>query len=159
MDTIKTPGPDHPIDFAAAPARMRARFQGHVIADSADAILVTEEGYKPVCYFPREDVDMAFFGRTARDSHCPYKGHAAYFTLRMDGAIVEDAAWTYEEPYPAVDILRGRIAFFPHPVEVYEVAEESPTPSPDSVVQHTDAGDGASQAPKWPVTASEPDEP
>ena len=156
MDEMKVPGPDHPIRLEPAGGRMRARYQGHVIADSVDAILVTEAGYKPVCYFPRDDVDMAYFGRGVRVSHCPYKGHAAYFTIRMEGAIVEDVAWSYEAPYQPMDVLRERVAFYPHPIEVYRVDEETVSPSPDAVVRHTDSGDGAAQAAKWPATAAEP---
>lgn len=150
MPEAKTPGPDHPINIKAPGGRMRARFSGHVIADSADAVLVEEAGYHPVCYFPREDVDMAYFARTERRSHCPYKGEASYFTFRMEGEIVEDTAWSYEDPYPSMDVLRERIAFFPHPVEVYRVDEAtSLSPSPDAAVRHTDAGDGTAQAARW----------
>ena len=156
MNEGKIPGPDHPIHLSAPEGRMRARFRGHVVADSSSAILVDEAGYRPVCYFPREDVDMAYFARTSRRSHCPYKGDACYFTLRMDGDIAEDAAWSYEEPYTAMDVLRGRIAFFPHPVEVYEAPDGETPVSPDSVIRHTDAGDGSAQAGAWPPTADEP---
>ncbi len=123
MNEQKTAGPDHPIRMTSPPGRMRARFEGHVVADSGDALIVEEAGYRPVCYFPREDVDMAYFAPTERRSHCPYKGEATYFTLRMEGVIAEDAAWSYEAPYPSMDVLRERIAFFPHPVEVYPLDE------------------------------------
>ena len=135
---------------------MRALFEGHVIADSADALLVEESGYRPVCYFPRDDVEMAYFGQTGRRSHCPYKGEAVYFTLRMDGAIAEDVAWSYEDPYPAMDVLRSRIAFFPHPVEVYAVDVGDAPVSTDAVVMHTDSGAGVPQAAAWPPTEQQP---
>ena len=152
MTEAKTPGPEHPIRVQAAGGRTRARFEGHVIADSADALMLEEAGYRPVCYFPREDVDMAYFARTERRSHCPYKGDASYFTVRMEGVIAEDAAWSYESPYPSMDVLRERIAFFPHPVEVYSVDEGLAPISPDAVVRHTDAGDGSAQSGAWPPT-------
>lgn len=156
MEEMRLPGPDHPIELRAPGGRTRARFQGHVIADSAEAIMVEEAGYKAVCYFPRDDVDMAYFGRTARQTHCPYKGRASYFTLRMEGAIAEDAAWSYEDPYPAMDVLRDRIAFYPHPVEVYRVDEPRADFSPDAAVLHTDAGEGTPQEEKWPSNVDTP---
>ena len=156
MDTMKIPGPDHPISLKAAPGRMQARFKGHVIADSADVIELKEASYKSVCYFPRGDVDMAFMAKTDLVTHCPYKGDAGYFTLTMDGAIAENVVWTYEAPYPAMETLRGRLAFYPNQVEVYEVGGSHPDASPSDVVKHTDFGGGQSQSAHWPVNVSEP---
>ena len=158
MDVMKTPGPDHPIAISANPRRVRALYRGHVIADSADVLMLTEASYKPVAYFPPSDVDMAFLSRTTRDTYCPYKGHAAYFTVMMDGAIAENAAWTYETPYPAMSEIAGRVAFFPNAVTIEESAQVRLGASVDEVVQHTDAGGGASQREHWPATISEPPE-
>ena len=81
MDTVKIPGPDHPITVTGHPGRIQALYQGHVIADSADVVMLKEASYKAVPYFPRDDVAMEFLGRTTLDTYCPYKGHAAYFTI------------------------------------------------------------------------------
>ena len=118
---MKTPGPDHPITVTENPNRVRARFQNHVIADTARALTLQEADYPPVQYFPREDVEMAFFSRTDRSTNCPYKGDAAYYSLFVNGDLAENAIWTYEEPFPAVEAIRGHVAFYPHLVEVYEV--------------------------------------
>ena len=74
-------------------------------------------------YFPRDDVEMAFFTRTDQPTYCPYKGEANYFTLLMDGVFAENAVWTYEDPYPAMDEIRELVAFYPNQVEIYEVGE------------------------------------
>ncbi|MGI9170697.1 MAG: DUF427 domain-containing protein [Caulobacteraceae bacterium] len=156
METMKVPGPDHPIAIAASGGRVRALYQGHVIADSAEVLMLTEASYKPVAYFPRQDVDMAWLARTDRDTYCPYKGHAAYFTLMMDGAIAENAAWTYEDPYPAMAEIAGRVAFFPNAVTLEAAAEAGPRGAIDAIVQHTDSGGGASQREHWPSNVDEP---
>jgi len=159
-----TPGPDHPITIAPAVQRWRVLFQGHVIADSGDALVLKEASYAPVVYFPREDVDMAYMSRTDRSTHCPYKGDASYYTLLMDGRFAENAVWSYEDPYPAMEQIRGRLAFYPDKVEVYAVDEARVNPGArqpdvDTVVQHTDAGDGHSQARPWePTDESRPPE-
>ncbi|HEY5105557.1 MAG TPA: DUF427 domain-containing protein [Caulobacteraceae bacterium] len=157
METMKIPGPDHRIEIKAHPRRVRAHYRTHVIADSADVLALREAGYRPVFYFPRSDVSMEYLSRTQRDTHCPYKGHAAYFTLMMDGAIAENAAWTYEGPYPAMAAIDGRIAFFPNAVDIQEAEVVAAGATPDEVVRHTDAGAGASQAEHWPTTAPNPD--
>ncbi len=156
MDTMKLPGPDHPITVSAHPRRVRALYQGHVIADSAAALDLQEAGYKSVCYFPREDVAMAFLAKTDRSTHCPYTGHASYFTIDRDGAVAENAAWSYEAPYPAMHAITDAIAFFPNQIELSEAAEEGATAAIDQAILHTDAGGGASQREHWPATAPNP---
>src|ERR1700722_18221471 len=98
---MKIPGPDHPITITENPKRVRALYQGHVIAETDHALALKEASYPVVQYFPREDVAMAFMSRTDRSTNCPYKGDAAYYSISRDGAVAENAVWTYEDPYPA----------------------------------------------------------
>jgi uncharacterized protein (DUF427 family) len=118
---MKLPGPDHPITITPNARRVRVKVGEHVIADSADVLMLKEASYPPVAYFPREDVEMGFLAKTDRASHCPYKGDAAYFTLHIDGDIRENAVWSYEEPFPAMAEIKDRLAFYPNQVEIYEV--------------------------------------
>ena len=166
---MKTPGPDHPITLEPAGERWRARAGGHVIADSADAIVLREAAYPPRVYFPRRDVAMEYMSRSDRASHCPYKGDAAYYTLFIDGELIADAAWSYEQPFPAMALIEERISFYPDKIDVYAVddaavnpdharaAAESRALDVDAVVQHTDAGDGTTQREPWrPATETPP---
>jgi len=161
------PGPDHPIDLEPAKQRWRAYFNGHVIADTDDALIVKEADYPPVVYFPRDDVAMEYMSRTDRATHCPYKGDAAYYTILMDGEFAENAVWTYEQPFDGMDPLAGRLAFYTDRVEVYAVDDAAVNPrhnreadvDVDEVVQHTDAGDGASQREHWTPNAGTPEHP
>ena len=172
---MKLPGPDHPITLTPAARRWRAKYAGHVIADTKDAIILQEADYPPVIYFPRADVEMGYMSRTARSTHCPYKGDASYYTLLMDGNFAENAVWTYELPYPAMEPIAGRLAFYTDKVEVYAVNEEEVNPHPladpmdrqatvtpdertavDQTVLHTDSGSGASQREHWPANVETP---
>ncbi len=65
---MKTPGPDHPVEIARAPRRMRARFENHVIADSAEALVLREAEAPPVVYFPRDDVERWTRPRSPSDA-------------------------------------------------------------------------------------------
>lgn len=158
---MKLPGPDHPITITPAAKRWRALFEGHVIADSDDALILQEASYPPVVYFPRDSVSMEYMGKTDHHTHCPYKGEASYFTLHMDGRIEDNAVWSYEEPYPAMAEIAGRLAFYPNKVEVYEVDDAAVNPrhvdgpSVDDVVKHTDSGSGRSQGEPWPSNVVE----
>jgi hypothetical protein len=53
-----------------------------------------------------------------------------------------------------MEAIRGRLAFYPNHVEVYEVADGRA--SPDEVIKHTDEGDGASQKDHWPPNVGVP---
>jgi len=165
---MKTPGPDHPITLTPALHRWRATYSGHVIADSDEAIILQEAAYPPVVYFPREHVAMEYMARTDRTTHCPYKGDAAYYTVLMNGHVAENAVWTYERPYPSMDLIDGRLAFYTDRIEVCEVDDAAANPHPkseverdggvDAIVQHTDAGDGTSQREHWASNVERPDD-
>ena len=142
--------PNHPITIEPAGKRWRVKYAGHVIADSADALVLREATYAPVIYFPREDVSMEYMARTDHSTHCPYKGDASYYTLNMDGEFAENAVWTYETPIEDVGLIKDRLAFYPNIVEIYAVddAEVNPHASRsriDDAILHTDSGSGASQ--------------
>jgi len=159
---MKIPGPDHPIAITPAKTRWRVAYGDHVIADSADALLLQEASYPAVVYFPREDVSMEYFSRTERSTHCPFKGDAAYYTILMDGQFAENAVWTYEQPYPAMEQIRDRLAFYPDKVRIYAVDDEAVDPAHhqaatvDQVVLHTDSGSGASQRDHWKANVDSP---
>jgi uncharacterized protein (DUF427 family) len=114
---MKLPGPDHPITIAPNPKRVRVTFNGHVVADSTRALTLRETSLRPVQYIPRDDVDMRLLVRSTHATHCPYKGDAAHYSLRVDGRSAEKAAWTYETPYPAMAAIKDHLAFYPDRVD------------------------------------------
>jgi uncharacterized protein (DUF427 family) len=118
---MKLPGPDHPITITPNPRRVRVEVNGHVIADSAKALTLQEATYPAVQYLPRKDIEMGYFGKTEHHTNCPYKGEASYFTLTLDGEILENVAWSYEAPYPAMEQIGEHLAFYTNRVRVYEV--------------------------------------
>jgi uncharacterized protein (DUF427 family) len=121
---MKIPGADHPIAVEPNPKRVRVTFAGRVVADTRRALTLREACYAPVQYIPRADIDMALFERTANATHCPYKGDACYFSLKVDGRASENAAWSYEAPYPAVAAIKEHLAFYPRRVERIEETED-----------------------------------
>ena len=57
---------------------------------------------------------------TDQRTHCPYKGDASYFTLKVGERTAENAVWTYEHPIADVDGITGLLSFYPRHVEVEE---------------------------------------
>ena len=68
------------------------------------------------------DVVMAHLARTDLATNCPYKGDAAYYAVKVDGQVADNAVWTYETPYPAMGAIEGMLSFYPDKVEISEVA-------------------------------------
>jgi uncharacterized protein (DUF427 family) len=114
------PGPDHPIAIAPTGKRVRVVFADRVIARSTRALTLQEIGHAPVVYLPRADVDMSALARTTHASYCPYKGNASYFTIAVVGRASQNAAWSYEQPYPAVAAIKEFVAFYPNRIDRIE---------------------------------------
>lgn len=106
------------VHLIAAGGRARALFEGHELADSARALLVTEPGGVQSVYFPAEDVQTAFLRRNDHVTASPWLGAATWYTISRDARIVEDVAWSYEEPFDEGGAITGYIAFAPEHVEI-----------------------------------------
>jgi uncharacterized protein (DUF427 family) len=108
------------------------------IADSANALTLSEANYPPVHYIPRADVDLGQLERSDHSTYCLYKGDAAYFHIAALGDFRAqgirgmsehgngvNAVWTYEQPYKAVGEIAEYLAFYRQLVEITEVSEEA----------------------------------
>jgi uncharacterized protein (DUF427 family) len=118
---IKIPGLDHPISVQRNPAHVVVSVAGRVIADTRNALTLSEADYPAVQYVPREDVDLTQLERTDHATYCPYKGDCSYYSIPAGGKKSFNAVWTYENPYPAVARIKGHVAFYPDRVD--EIAE------------------------------------
>jgi uncharacterized protein (DUF427 family) len=117
---MKLPGPDHPISIAPHVGRVRVILNGRAVADTTRALVLKETTLKPVFYIPREDAEMAAFERTTHSTHCPYKGDASYYSIRVGDRLSENAIWSYEQPFPAVAEISELLAFYPNRVDKIE---------------------------------------
>jgi uncharacterized protein (DUF427 family) len=108
------------ITLAANPNRVEVRVDGLVIADSTRALVMRAPGTPDVQYVPRADVDMTRLIRSERATHCPYKGHASYWSIQTGRRVVNDAVWSYEVPYPDMAAIAGHLAFYPDRVDAIE---------------------------------------
>jgi uncharacterized protein (DUF427 family) len=86
---------------------MKAIWNGQVIAESNDTVVVENNHY-----FPAESVNRAFLRDSATHSTCPWKGEASYYSLEVDGKTNTDAAWYYPTPKDAAKQITGRVAFW-----------------------------------------------
>ena len=86
---------------------MKAIWNGTVIADSSDTVVV--EGNH---YFPADSVNAEFVRPSDTHTTCPWKGEASYYDLVVDSATNNDAAWYYPATKDAAKNIEGRVAFW-----------------------------------------------
>ena len=87
--------------------RYQARWNGTVIADSDETVVV--EGNQ---YFPVESVVASNLQPSETHTTCHWKGEASYYDVVVDGKVNSDAAWYYPEPSEAAANIKDRIAFW-----------------------------------------------
>ncbi|WP_046864249.1 DUF427 domain-containing protein [Microvirga massiliensis] len=117
---MQDPGSDHTITISKNPHRIRVMLGGFIVAETTSALALVEGQHPPVQYIPREDVRMDLLERTSRTTQCPHKGEASFFRVTAGGLVRPDAAWSYENPLPASEQIRGYIAFQPDRVDAIE---------------------------------------
>jgi uncharacterized protein (DUF427 family) len=91
-----------------------------VVADTRNALTLREAVYPPVQYIPGEDVDFSQLERTDHATYCPYKGDCSYYSVPAGGEKSVNAVWSYEDPFPAVEQIRGHVAFYSDRVDEIE---------------------------------------
>jgi uncharacterized protein (DUF427 family) len=104
--------PNHKVAEHHIKGKLSVEVDGERMAESSDVIRVDEDGSPARYYFPRSDVSTDKLERSATTSECPFKGTAHYFNLKLGDETLEDAAWSYEEPYDEHRALKDRLAFY-----------------------------------------------
>jgi len=73
--------------------RVRAVCGTETVADSRRVKRLHETGHPPVYYFPMEDVCQDLLEATDHTTHCPVKGDATYWSVRVGDRVAENAVW------------------------------------------------------------------
>jgi uncharacterized protein (DUF427 family) len=125
----KSPGyaknPDYRVELEPTPRRLCVVFAGEVVADTTRGLMMHETRHLPVYYFPIADLRADLMVRTDHTTHCPYKGQASYWSLKVGERVSENAIWAYEDPYEEKPELKGVAAFYWNRVDRwYEEDEE-----------------------------------
>ena len=95
-----------------SPRRIRARLAGETIVDARDARLLHEHRCLPIYYLPEAEVRMDLLEPSDHSTHCPYKGDASYWSVRVGDRLAENAVWSYPDPIEGAPPLAGLLAFY-----------------------------------------------
>jgi uncharacterized protein (DUF427 family) len=133
---VPGPGQESVWDYPRPPGvepvheRIRVVVDGVVVADSGRAVRVLETAGAPVYYVPPDDVRIDLLRPSSQASHCEWKGRASYWHIEVEGRRRPDAAWSYEDPMPGFEAIRGHLAFYAGRVDEAWVGDERATPQP-----------------------------
>lgn len=86
---------------------MKATWNGEVIAESNETIVV--EGNH---YFPPSAIKKEFFQPSETHTVCGWKGTASYYDVVVGSQVNKDAAWFYPETKEAAKNIEGYVAFW-----------------------------------------------
>ncbi|MEL7040011.1 MAG: DUF427 domain-containing protein [Pseudomonadota bacterium] len=120
------PGPDHPIEITLKQTPVQFILAGNAILSADAHFELCEARYPPAIYLPREGISLAALERSTHTSWCPYKGEAAYYHIRpASGARIENAIWTYENPFPAVREIKDALAVYASKIDEIRIGSPS----------------------------------
>jgi uncharacterized protein (DUF427 family) len=55
---------------------------------------------------------------TNRETTCPFKGEASYWSLKVGDDVHENVVWSYETPIPEAEGITGLMCFFNERVDL-----------------------------------------
>jgi uncharacterized protein (DUF427 family) len=112
------PNPYHRVDCRPTRRRLRIEAAGTLLVDTDDTLILFETALGPKLYVDPALVRTDLLRRTETISYCNYKGEATWWAAVVGDSIVDDVAWSYEDPLPESLPIKGMLSFDPARVEV-----------------------------------------
>lgn len=116
------------IDCLRSRRHVVVSIDGQQLADTTHATLLFETPLPLRYYLPRSDVRMDLLAPSHQRSVCAYKGMASYWSAKLGDTVLEDIAWSYEQPLHDALPVRGMISFFTERVDLAVDGEAVPHP-------------------------------
>ncbi len=109
---FEPPPPGRALYLEPSPKRLCVIVGGEAVADSRHVMLLHESGQQPIYYFPPQDVQADLLEPGDRHTHCPKKGDASYYTIRVGEQVIENGAWYYPDPLEGAPPIQDLVAFY-----------------------------------------------
>jgi uncharacterized protein (DUF427 family) len=107
------------VDILASSRHVLVQLAGITLAESPSPRLVFETGLPARYYLPKTHVRMDLLELTDTVTHCPYKGAAQAWSVRLGDDLHENLAWSYPTPLRESQAIAGLISFYSDRVELY----------------------------------------
>lgn len=102
--------PYHRVDVRASSRHVRVLAGGELVAETDHPLVLAETGL-PLRFYLSPDEVRVPMEPSETVTHCPYKGAARYWSLRLaDGRVLTDAVWGYPEPLAESAAIAGRVS-------------------------------------------------
>jgi uncharacterized protein (DUF427 family) len=121
------PNPYHRVDCRPTARRLRVEVAGTTLVDTTDTTIVFETGHAPRLYVEPALVRTGLLRPSATTSYCNYKGWATWWTAVVDGVVVDDVAWSYDDPPPESLPITGYLSFDEQKATVVSELPASPS--------------------------------
>ena len=108
------------VDILASSRRVRVELDGVTVADSRQPRILFETGLPPRFYLPLTDLRMDLLRPSDRETHCPYKGTASYWSVddRRSRRTATSSGST-AHPLPESQKIAGLACFYNERVDLY----------------------------------------
>ena len=103
--------PYHRVDSVRTRRRLRVEVGRRRLVDTTATTGVYETALAPRLYVARSEVRTDLLAPSRTTTYCPYKGTASYWDVVVGEHVVADAAWSYEDPLPESEPIRGLLSF------------------------------------------------
>ncbi|MGV0643289.1 DUF427 domain-containing protein [Mycolicibacterium sp. XJ2546] len=120
------PNPYHRVDCRPTDRRLRVTVADTTLVDTADTVIVFETAVQTRLYVDPEQVRTDLLRRSDTTSYCNYKGYATYWSAVIGDEVVDDVAFSYDDPPPETLPVKG---FFSFDGERIDVFAELPQPA------------------------------
>ena len=105
------PNPYHRVDCRPTKRRLRVTVGDETLVDTDETVIVFETALAPRLYVDSVHVRTDLLRATDTSSYCNYKGVAQYWAAVLGETVVPDVAWSYAEPLPETEPIRGFLSF------------------------------------------------
>lgn len=106
------------ITITATELHVVVRVGDETVADSHRPVVLEERGLPTRYYLPRDDVRTDLLRATDRQTNCPFKGDASYWSLEVGGVVHDNVVWSYETPIPEAAPIAGLLCFYNERVDL-----------------------------------------
>jgi uncharacterized protein (DUF427 family) len=106
------------VDAIPSSRHVEVKINGVTVADSTKPTLLFETGLPTRYYLPLTDVRMDLLRGSDTHTQCPYKGEADYYSVEVNGELVEDIAWYYKYPVEESSRIAGLVSFYNEKVDI-----------------------------------------
>jgi len=94
---------------------------GHVKASVDGTTIAESDVYELVdgnVYFPPAAIKPEYFTKTSHSTHCPWKGDASYYSIKVGDSELANAAWYYPDTKEKAQHIKDFVAFYKSKVDV-----------------------------------------